>query len=72
VRRILNYTLTNYGAESELSHFRTVKFRRDKPLDRETAYHLARALYGKDNDLEAVMIAARAIRSMKYIPQLEG
>jgi hypothetical protein len=70
--KLLDYTLTGSGADAELAHFRSVKFRRDKPLDRDTAYHLARMLWGKDGDLEAVTIAARAIRCMKKIPTLNG
>src|SRR6185312_12551906 len=34
---LLDYTLTDAGADAELHHFRTVKFRRNKPLDRDTA-----------------------------------
>ena len=68
--KLLGYVLTDYGANSELDHFRSVKFRRNKLLDRETAYHLARLLAAKDGDYEATMIAARAIRCMKSIPQL--
>lgn len=67
--KLLDYTLTNHGADSELDHFRSVKFRRDKPLDRDTAYHLARMLAAKGDDCEAVVIAARAIRCMKSIPR---
>ena len=69
--KLLDYTLTDSGADSELEHFRHVRFRRDKQLDRDTAYHLARLLDAKGNDCEAIMIAARAIRCMKSIPNLE-
>jgi len=70
--KLLDYTLTNSGADSEIDHFRSVKFRRNKPLDRDTAYHLARMLAAKDGDHEATVIAARAIRCMKSIPKLSG
>ena len=70
--KILDYTLTDDGAASELSHFKTVKFRRDKPLDRNTAYHLARLIAAKDDDMEVIRIAARAIRCMKGIPNGPG
>jgi hypothetical protein len=66
--KLLDYVLTDYGAEEELNHFRAVKFRRNKPLDRETAYHLARLIAAKEGDLEVIWIAARAIRCMKRIP----
>jgi hypothetical protein len=66
--KLLDYSLTDHGQESELAHFVTVKFRRNKPLDRETAYHLARMLWGKDNDLQAIRVAASAIRCMKRLP----
>lgn len=67
--KLLDYTLTDFGADSELEHFKTVKFRRDKPLDRETAYHLARLIAAKDRDMDVIKIAARAIRCMKKIPR---
>lgn len=67
--KVLDYTLSDTGADSELSHFRTVKFRKDKLLDRDTAFHLARLLAAKGDDFETVQIAARAIRCMKYIPR---
>ncbi len=66
--KLLDYTLTDYGAESELEHFRKVKFRRSKPLDRETAYHLARLIAAKEDDMDVIRIAARAIRCMRHIP----
>ena len=69
--KILDYTLTDAGANSELDHFRSVYFRRDKPLDRNTAYHLARLIAAKGDDIETVGIAARAIRCMKYVPRLQ-
>jgi len=65
--KLLDYTLSNYGAREELAHFRTVKFRRDKPLDRDTAYHLAR-LIAAHEDMEVIRIAAKAIRCMKRLP----
>ena len=68
--KLLDYTLTDHGGDAELDHFRGVKFRRGKPLDRDTAYHLARMLAAKGDDCEAVVIAARAIRCMKSIPNL--
>ncbi len=66
--QLLDYVLTDYGALEELAHFKTVKFRRDKPLDRETAFYIARLLEAKGNDMEVIRIAARAIRCMKRIP----
>lgn len=66
--KLLDYVLTNYGAEEELHHFKTMKFRRDKPLDRQTAYHLARLIAAKENDMDVIRVAARAIRCMKRIP----
>lgn len=66
--KLLDYTLTDHGAEEELAHFSAVKFRRNKPLDRDTAYHLARLIAAKENDLDVIRIAARAIRCMKRIP----
>lgn len=68
--KLLDYCLTNFGADAELDHFRAIKFRRNKPLDRETAYHLARMLAAKGDDFEAIEIAARAIRCMKSIPKI--
>lgn len=68
--KLLDYTLTDAGADQELAHFRTVKFRRDKPLDRETAYHLARLCAAKD-DLETIFIAAKAIWCMRAIPTID-
>lgn len=69
--KILDYTLTDHGALEELNHFKGVKFRAGKSLDRETAFHLARLIWAKDNDMEVVRIAARAIRCMKRIPIAE-
>lgn len=66
--KVLDYTLTDTGADEELAHFRKVKFRRDKPLDRVTAFHLARLIAAKDSDPDVIRIAARAIRCMKRIP----
>jgi hypothetical protein len=66
--KLLDYVLTDHGAEEELHHFKSVKFRRNKPLDRETAYHLARLIAAKPNDIDVIRIAARAIRCMKRIP----
>lgn len=65
---LLDYSLTDHGQQSELEHFKTIKFRRNKTLDRQTAYHLARMLYGMDDDMDALRVAARAIRCMKSIP----
>lgn len=70
--KLLDYTLTDHGAEEELNHFRTVKFRRNKPLDRDTAYHLARLIAAKESDPEVILVAARAIRCMKRIPALSA
>lgn len=67
--KILDYTLTDHGALEELAHFMTVKFRRNKPLDRNTAYHLARLIEAKENDMDVIRIAARAIRSMRNVPK---
>lgn len=64
----LDYVLTEHGAEAELAHFKTVKFRRDKPLDRDTAYHLARLIAAKEDSMDVVRIAAKAIRCMTRIP----
>lgn len=69
--RLLDYTLTDFGQESELDHFSREKFRKG-PLDRQTAFHLARALYGRDDDFGAIEIAARAIRAMKSVPKMTG
>lgn len=66
--QLLDYVLTNHGALEELNHFKTVSFRRNKPLDRETAYHLARLIAARDNDMDVIRIAAKAIRCMKRIP----
>lgn len=65
--KLLAYTLTDEGQAAELDHFKSVKFRRNKPLDRETSYHLARMLWG-NCDLDAIRVAARAIRCMGHIP----
>jgi hypothetical protein len=65
---LLDYVLTDHGALEELHHFKTVKFRPGKPLDRETAYHLARLIAAKEDDPDVIHIAARAIRCMKRIP----
>lgn len=64
----LDYVLTDHGALEELSHFKTVKFRRGKSLDRQTAYHLARLIAARDHDMDVIRIAAKAIRCMKRIP----
>lgn len=66
--KLLDYTLTDHGADAELAHFKMVKFRRNKPLDRDTAYHLARLIAAKENDMDVIRIAARAIRSMRRVP----
>lgn len=66
---LLDYVLTDAGADYELEHFRDVKFRRNKPLDRDTAFHLARLIAAKENDLDVIRIAARAIRCMRRIPK---
>ena len=68
--KLLGYVLTDHGAEAELSHFKSVKFRRNKPLDRVTAYHLARLIDARPNDLEVMRIAACAIRCMKQVPSV--
>ena len=72
--KLLDYVLTNHGADEELNHFRTMRFRRDKPLGRETAFHIARMVWAKDNDMDVIRVAARAIRCMKRIPKavMEG
>lgn len=67
--KILEYILSDTGAASELDHFRSVKFRRSKRLDRDTAYHLAR-LCASCDDIEVTFIAARAIRCMNGVPVL--
>lgn len=65
--KLLDYSLTDAGQAAELAHFQTVTFRRSKPLDRETAYHIARMLWGR-HDMEAIKVAARAIRCMRRVP----
>jgi hypothetical protein len=66
--RLLAYTLTDAGAASELAHFKTVRFQRDRPLDRTTAYHLSRLIAAMPHDMEVTRIAARAIRCMRSVP----
>jgi hypothetical protein len=66
--KLLDYTLTDHGAIEELNHFKTVRFNRNKPLDRQTAYHLARLIAAKDSDPEVIRIAAMAIRCMRRVP----
>jgi hypothetical protein len=68
--KLLNYSLTAAGADAELDHFQSVRFRKDKRLDRETAFHLARMLAAKGDDFEATEVAARAIRCMRSIPKI--
>jgi hypothetical protein len=68
---LLDYTLTDYGAAEELAHFKTITFRRNKPLDRNTAYHLARLIWARDYDMEVIRIAAKAIRCMRRIPHAQ-
>lgn len=65
---LLDYTLTNYGTNSEIVHFRTVRFR--APLSREEAYHVARMLAGAQSDPEAIRIAARAIKKIPPPPPI--
>ena len=65
---LLDYTLTNYGADSEIVHFRTVRFR--SPLSREEAYHVARMLAGAEDDPEAIRIAARAVKKIPAPPPI--
>lgn len=67
--KLLSYVLTDHGANAELDHFKTKTFRKNKHLDRETAFHLARLIEAKPNDLNVVRIAARAIRCMRRIPR---
>lgn len=66
--KLLDYVLTDHGALEELQHFKSVKFRRIKRLDRETAYHLARLIAAREHDMDVILIAARAIRCMSRIP----
>lgn len=56
--KLLDYTLTDAGANAEADHFRKMRFRR--PLSRETAFHVARMLCGAQSDPEVVRIAKRA------------
>jgi hypothetical protein len=65
---LLEYILTNHGADSEIVHFRTVRFR--SPLSREEAYHVARMLAGAEDDPEAIQIAARAIKKIPPLPTI--
>lgn len=65
---LLDYTLTDHGAAEELAHFQTMAFRRNKSLDRNMAYHLARLIAAREHDMDVVRIAARAIRCMSRIP----
>lgn len=57
--KLLDYTLTNYGASAEADHYSKVRFR--TPLDRDEAYRIARMLDANYNDEEAVKIARRAV-----------
>jgi hypothetical protein len=57
--RLLDYTLTNYGAAEEINHFSKIRFR--KPLDRDQAYHIARMLGANTEDEAAIKIAHRAV-----------
>ena len=60
---LLWYSLTDYGAQQELDHFRTVRFGR--PPDPETLYHIERMLSAMLEDgphfAEARAIAEQAL-----------
>lgn len=57
--KLLDYTLTNYGASGEIDHFSKIRFR--VPLDRDEAYHIARMLGADRCNEEAVKVARRAV-----------
>jgi hypothetical protein len=57
--KCLDYTLTSYGASTEIDHYSKVRFR--GPLSRDEAYHLARMFDANPDDAAALKIVRRAI-----------
>ncbi|WP_339829429.1 hypothetical protein [uncultured Arenimonas sp.] len=60
--RLLDYTLTEYGVESELEHFRGTRFRR--AINPELAYHLARLLEHHDDQPQVLKLLPRVRRAL--------
>ncbi len=60
--RLLDYTLTDYGVEEELSHFKGDRMRR--VMHPETAYHLARLLECHREHPEVLTLVPRVERSL--------
>ena len=57
--KLLDYTLTDYGASVEIDHFSKVRFR--APLSRDDAYCIARMFGANPDDETALKVARRAI-----------
>lgn len=57
---LIEYSLTDYGASSEIDHFRSARFRTS--LSRIDAYHLARMIEAAPNSPDAKRIVKRAAR----------
>ncbi|KRG71789.1 hypothetical protein ABB27_02595 [Stenotrophomonas terrae] len=71
-RRLLDYTLTDYGVSEELDHFRSTRLR--GALDAETAYHLARLLehYSEHPEVKAILPKVRRALARTEHPTSHG
>lgn len=61
--KLLSYTLTNYGAMSELGHFKKVRFK--SPLDPRSAYEISTILacISSTDARSAIRVARRAAKA---------
>lgn len=60
--RLLDYTLTDYGVEEELSHFKNDRMRGS--VSPELAYHLARVLEQHREHPEVLTLLPKVIRAL--------
>lgn len=60
--RVLQYSLTNYGIDSEISHF--LGNQPTKPLGEEEAYHIERILCAAPDNPDALQVAEMAVGAM--------
>ena len=66
--RLLAYTLTDYGVEEELSHFKGDRLRR--AMSPELAYHLARVLEQSREHPEVLALLPRVNRALDRRAQI--
>ncbi|MBK3476877.1 hypothetical protein JJD66_12350 [Pseudomonas sp. MF6751] len=61
--RLLEYTLTKYGASEEIDHYLSAKL--TGPISPEDAFHIAKMLEHDEGNSEAISIAIQAVELIK-------